>query len=200
MGERCWFQSWPPGCRVHGGYEVARECTGFPGSLPTAATWPEAPGPVSTTPAGAGRGSRGERPHAAQWDPHSPQPRPSSSATSRRRGGRARPTPSHPTNGRPGRAECPRLRQGNLKQEKSLYRGYKGKSAARDPASREEEDERCQVRASGPEDLKPPTGRQKRPQRQPPTPIAAHAAQDCAGERPEPGTEAQCHLRDRPHT
>lgn len=125
-----------------------------------------------------GRESRGEPPAAAQWDPLGPEPRPRPPPSPSRRGGRARPAPCPAGQWAPGpRTVCPRLRQGNLKQEKSLYRGCKGESGARNPAAREEEDERPQVRASGRVDLKPPPGRQKRLQRQPPAPVAARAAQ-----------------------
>ncbi|XP_026957015.1 uncharacterized protein LOC117199978 [Orcinus orca] len=88
---------------------------------------------------------------------------------------------------------------GKLEAGEKFVQRLEGQERSSKQAAREE-DERPQVRASGRVDLKPPPGRQKRPQLQPPAPVAARAALGWEGRRPEPGIEARCHLRARQYT
>lgn len=64
---------------------------------------------------------------------------------------------------------------GKLEAGEKFVQRLEGQERSSKQAAREE-DERPQVRASGRVDLKPPPGRQKRPQLQPPVPVAARAA------------------------
>lgn len=66
---------------------------------------------------------------------------------------------------------------GKLGAEEKFVQRLEGRERSSEPGSQEEEDERSQVRASGQVDVKPPPGRRKQPQWQPPAPIAARAAQ-----------------------
>lgn len=113
---------------------------------------PEVPGPVSDTTAPPSAGKQREAPPAAPGtrtpEPRLPGRRRPRRAPSQRRKGRRAP-PLLAGQWAPGpRAVCLRLCQGNFKQEKSLYRGWKGESGARSPAAEAEEDEWPQVRTS----------------------------------------------------
>ncbi|MEJ1275741.1 hypothetical protein NN561_006639 [Cricetulus griseus] len=89
---------------------------------------------------------------------------------------RLAPPPFQVSQWAPGpRAVCLRPRQGNLREEKSLYRVWKGKSEARNPAAGEE-DAQPQVRAPGPGDPESTPEHKERPQRQPPSPVAVRSA------------------------
>lgn len=121
---------------------VHRRIPGLPPESPrTAAFPPHLPGagrPSLHHPSPAvGWKAAGRQPAEARWDPRRPGPRPPArSASSLRTGASKR--PAHFTSGqwapRP-RAVWPRPRQGNLKLQKSLYRGWTGKCGAGNPAA-----------------------------------------------------------------
>lgn len=154
-----------------------------------------APDSPPRTPPARGAGTRPRHLRAPAWPGEPPratprgavgpaQPRPAPPRAPRAPW--RRPALSRPANGRPGRAPRVPPPQRNLKPEKSLYRGrLEARAPSSGPRGREEEDARPQVGASGPVDPQPPPGS---PQRPPPAPVAARAARDRGGGRPEPGT------------